>query len=119
MVLFTHITIEELAATPAEDRRSRLLLLLIDLGHLIPTAGGFVLGLSRLGHARFGDDDEAFDAFRSRNVDHTRDALIAATAQYEQCALVSNDRRLTNRARERGVDAMTPGELLKELGFDA
>jgi hypothetical protein len=58
-VLFTHITIDELAATPDEDRRSRLLLLLVDLGRLIPT-GARVLGFSRLNYARFGDDEEAF-----------------------------------------------------------
>lgn len=116
-VLFTHITIEELAATPDEERRSRLLLQLVGLGHLIPT-GAFVLGFSRLGFARFGSDDEAFEAFRSGNVGHTRDALIAATAQYEQCALLTGEKRLTNRARERGVEVITPDDLLAELGFN-
>jgi predicted nucleic acid-binding protein len=113
-VLFTHITIEELAATPDEDRRSRLLLQLVALGHLVPT-GALVLGYSRLGFARFGSDDEALEAFRSGNVDHTRDALIASTAQYERCALVTDERRLTNRARERGVEVITTHDLLAEL----
>ncbi len=115
-VLFTHITIEELAATPDEDRRSRLLLLLVDLGRLIPT-GALVLGFSRLGFARLGSDREAVEAFRSGNIAHTRDALVAVTAQHEHCALVTYDQRLTNRARERGVEVITPEELLAELGF--
>lgn len=116
-VLYTHITIDELAATPDQERRSRLLLLLVGLGHLVPT-GAFVLGFSRLGYGRLTSDGEALEAFRSGNVVHTRDALIAATAQYEQCALVTNDRRLTNRARERGVEVIMPEDLLADLGFD-
>ncbi len=105
-VLYTHITIDELTATPDEDRRSRLVLALISLGRLVPT-GAFVLGFSRLGYGRFGSDDEAFEAFRSGNVDHTHDALIAATAQFEQCEVVTADGRLAKRARGRGVKAIT------------
>jgi rRNA-processing protein FCF1 len=116
-VLFTHVTIDELTATPDEERRSRLLSLLVDLGHLIPT-GAFVLGFSRLNFARLSSDEEAVEAFRSGRIDHTRDALVAATAQFEQCALVTRDKRLTNRARNRGVDVITPDDLLAELGFN-
>jgi predicted nucleic acid-binding protein len=116
-VLFTHVTIDELAATPDEDRGSRLLLLLVDLGHLIPT-GAVVLDFSRLNFARLASDTEAVEAFRSDNIDHTRDAPVAVTAQHEHCALVTNDERLTNRGRERGVEVITPAELLADLGFD-
>jgi predicted nucleic acid-binding protein len=116
-VLYTHITIDELSAVPDEDRRARLLLLLVDLGHLIPT-GARVLSYSRLNYARFGNDSEALDAFRSGNIKHTRDALLAATAQYEQCELVTADNRLLRRAQERGVKAITPKQLLAELGFN-
>ena len=115
-LLFTHITVEELAETPDLDRRSHLLLILIDLGRIIPT-GAFVLDYSRLNFARLNDDTEAFEAFRSGNIDHTRDALIAATAQYEKCAMVTFDKRLTARARDRGVEVLTPTELLREIGF--
>jgi predicted nucleic acid-binding protein len=116
-VLFTHITVEELAGIPDPERRSLLLLVLIDLGHLIPT-GAAVVGFSRLDFCRLNDDTEALDAFRSGNIDHTRDALIAATAQFEQCALVTNDKRLTGRARERGVEVLTVFDLLSELGLN-
>lgn len=124
-VLFTHVTIDELAETAdkdrtsaKKDRRSRLLLLLVDLGRLVPT-GAFVLDFSRLNFARLGTDDEAVEAFRSGNIDHTRDALVAATAQFEQCALVTRDKRLTNRARDRGLEVITPIDLLAEFGFNA
>lgn len=115
-VLFTHITVEELARVPDPERRSLLLLVLIDLGYLIPT-GAAVVGFSRLNFCRINDDTEAFEAFRSGNVVHTRDALIAATAQFEQCALVTNDQRLTGRARERGVEVLTVSDLVSEFGI--
>jgi hypothetical protein len=115
-VLYTHVTIDEIAATPDLERRSRLLLALVGLGRLIPT-GAFILGFSRLGWARLGGDDEALEEFRSGNIDHTRDALIAVTAQYEGCELVTNERRLTNRATARGVAVITTEELLADLGF--
>ena len=116
-ILYTHINIDELAAIPDLERRSRLLLLLADLGRLIPT-GAFVLDFSRLDFARLGEDTDGTEAFRSGNVDHTRDALIAVTAEVERCALITNERRLTGRARERGIEVLTTTELLAELDFD-
>lgn len=115
-VLFTHITVDELAEIPDPERRSQLLLVLFALGHLVAT-GAAVVGFSRLDFCRLNDDTEALEAFRSGNIDHTRDALIASTAQFEQCALVTNDKRLTRRARERGVEVITVIDLLAELGL--
>jgi hypothetical protein len=118
-VLYTHVTIEELAATHDPDRRSRLLLAVIGLGRLVPT-GAFVLNVSRLGLARLSDDVEAVEGLRSNNVAHTRDALIAVTAAYENCVLVTNEvRRLPARAREQGIEVITSAELLAWVGFDA
>jgi predicted nucleic acid-binding protein len=113
-LLFTHVNIDELAATPDADRRSRLLLALVDFGHLVPT-GAF--DFSRLGYARLMDDADVVEALRSRNVDHTRDALIASTAVFEKCALVTNEKRLTARARDRGIEVLSSLDLLHELGF--
>ncbi len=115
-LLFTHVNIDELAAVPDLDRRSRLLLALVDFGRLVPT-GAFALGFSRLGYARLMDDVNVVEALRSGNVDHTRDALIASTAVFEQCALVTNEKRLTARARERGIEVVTSLDLLTEFGF--
>ncbi len=116
-LLFTHVNIDELAAVPDLERRSRLLLTLVDLGRLIPT-GACALNFSRLNFARLNDDEQVFEALRSGNIDHTRDALIAVTADFEQCALVTNERRLTNRARDRGLEVLTTLELLHDLGFE-
>jgi len=117
-LLFTHVNIDELAAVPELDRRSRLLLTLIDIGRLVPT-GAFALDVSRLNFARLDEDVDVIEALRSGNVDHTRDALIAATAIYEGCALVTNERRLTARARDRGIQVLTTLDLLAELGFSS
>lgn len=113
-ILFTHVTIDELAETRDLDRRCRLLLAVIALGELVPT-GAAAVGYSRLDHARLNDDVDVIEALRSGNIDHTRDALVAATAIHEQCALVTNEKRLTGRARERGIEVITPTALIAEL----
>jgi hypothetical protein len=67
-LLYTHITIDELVAIPDLERRSRLVLLLIDLGRLVPT-GAFALDFSRLDFARLDDsDDNEWEALRSHSV---------------------------------------------------
>lgn len=116
VMLYTHVNIEELAAVPDLDRRSRLLLTLIDLGQLVPT-GAFALDVSRLGFARLFDDVDVLEALRSGNIDHTRDALIASTALVEKCALVTSDIRLAGRAQVRGIEVLTSLNLLAGLGF--
>jgi predicted nucleic acid-binding protein len=93
-----------------------LLLVLVDIGRLVPT-GAAALDYSRLNFARLCDDVQVVEALRSGNTDHTRDALIAATAVFEGCALITNERRLTARARERSIEVLTTYDLLGELGF--
>jgi hypothetical protein len=117
-LLFTHVNIDELAAVPDLDRRARLLLVLAAVGRLVPT-GAFAADFSRLSFARLSQDADVAEALRSGNVDHTRDALIAVTAVYEACALVTNERRLTARARDRGIEVLTTVDLLAELGFSS
>jgi predicted nucleic acid-binding protein len=64
----------------------------------VPTYG-FVLDVSRLGMARL-EEPAPIKAIRAGNWEkHTKDALIAATAQYEGLILVTEERRLTNFAR--------------------
>lgn len=115
-LLITHVNIDELAAIPDLERRSFLLLILCDLGTLVPT-GATVLDFSRLHFSRLGEDADGTEALRSGNIDHTRDALIAVTAEFEKCALFTNERRLTNRARDRGIEVITTDTLLTDLGY--
>lgn len=117
-VLYTHITVDELGAIKDPELRSRLTLAMTSLGHLVPT-GDFVIGFSRLDYARLGSDETAvsLENFRSSRIGNTADALIASAARHEQCAVVTRDQRLTGRAREEGIEVLTPAALLEEFGF--
>lgn len=116
-VLYTHITIDEIAMTPDLEKRQWLLNLLVFLGQPIPTSGA-VFDVSRFDFCRvMADDDDTFEPLRSGNVKHSRDALIGHTALHEGCALVTNEHRLTGRAREQGAEVLTTAELLAEFGF--
>ena len=70
----------------------------------VPTLG-FVAGLSRAGMARVSSAGP-YDAMTGQNRrKYAADALIAMTAQFEGTILVTEDRRLRNRAaRELGVE---------------
>lgn len=115
-VMYTHVTIDELVAIPDPSRRARLVLVMTSLGRIVPT-GQMVVGFSRLNFCRVGgeEDGEVMDALRSGSIDHTRDALIASTARFERCALVTNERRLANRSRARGIEVLTTADLLTEF----
>ncbi|MEH1170006.1 hypothetical protein V6V47_31965 [Micromonospora sp. CPCC 205539] len=114
-LIFTHVNLDELAETKDVDRRQHLLLVMVALGRLVAT-GATAVGYSRVTWCRLVDDADVFDAVQSGNIDHTRDALLAATAVFEGCPLVTNDKKLRNRAAGRGVDVITTAELLAELG---
>jgi hypothetical protein len=118
-VLYTHVNVDEVAKTGDLDRRQRPLLTLAEFGKLVPT-GGFVLGVSRLDHGRLMDEADvpAFTALTSGNAEkHSRDALIASTARLEGCVLVTNETRLTARARDGGIEVLSSAELLARLGY--
>jgi hypothetical protein len=116
-VFFTHVTVDEIAATPDLERRQWLLNLLVFLGRPIYTSGA-VVDFSRLNFCRLmADDDETFEPLRSGSIKHSRDALIAHTALNERCALVTNEKRLAARARDQDVEVLTTVELLAEFGF--
>jgi len=115
-ILFTHITIDEIAAIPELEKRRWLLNLLVFLGRPILTSGA-VVDFSRLNFCRvMADEDDTFEPLRSGNIKHSRDALIAHTALNEGCALITNEKRLASRAREQGVEVLTTAELLSEYG---
>jgi predicted nucleic acid-binding protein len=117
-LLYTHVNIDELTAIPDGDRRAWLVLILVDIGRLVPT-GTMALSFSRLNFCRVGNesDSDFWEALRSGNVVHTRDALIASTARFEGASLVTNEKRLAARARDWNIEVLSTHELLAELGF--
>lgn len=108
--LSTHVQTDEIKRTPDSERVRRLLKVPVEQ---VPTYG-VVFGVSRWGMARFSDA-EPFESLRGDNRDHTRDALIAATAQFEQATLVTEDRTLRNRALKQGIDTIKWRELRDRL----
>jgi hypothetical protein len=118
-LMFTHVNIDELTAIKDPERRAWLVLLLVDIGRLVPT-GTTALGFSRPNFCRVGSeyDAEFWDAMRSSNVTHTRDALIASTAKVERARLLTNETRLTKRALEWGIEVLTTRQLLEDLDFN-
>jgi rRNA-processing protein FCF1 len=116
-ILFTHITVDEIAATPDLKKRQWLLNLLVFLGRPILTSGA-IADFSRANFCRaMAGDDDTFEPLRSGNIKHSRDALIAHTALNEGCALITNEKRLAARARQQGAEVLTTAELLAEFGF--
>ena len=113
-LLYTHVTVDELAQVPDDARRADLLSLLTAYAFAVPT-GDFALGASRLGMARISGEDSPIDALRSSAGRHTLDALVAGTARQEGALLVTYERRLTNRARAAGITAVTWDVLLGRL----
>jgi len=114
--MFTHIAIEELLAIADLGRRTLLTLHLVSYARLVPT-GIFVLDYSRLGMARLGYGDEPFEAWRAEGMNNTRDGLVVSTARFEHCPVVTNDKRFRGRANRNGVEAITPAEALRRIGF--
>lgn len=114
-ILATHVTVDEVAKTPDPERRASLLQVLARLAQRVPTFG-VILGVSRVGEAMLNDDVAGLEALRSHNAKkHSKDALIAATAQFHGAALITNDRRLARRARNQGITVLTTAQLLTEL----
>jgi len=133
-LIYTHVNVDELAATGDLDRRRHLLFAMVSLGRWEPT-GTLMLGPyerkpgdvrgSRLDAGRLGADEDAgiFKALTAGgNLKHSGDALLAVTAAVEDCVLVIRERgdeKLAKRAREQGLEALTVLELLAEFGFGA
>jgi predicted nucleic acid-binding protein len=110
-LLYTHVTVDEIAKVGDPVRRADLLALLTAFAHPVPTSD-FVVGVSRLDMARVSGEDSQIDAVRSPHGKHTNDALIACTARYESAYLVTYENRLTNRAQAVGVKVKKWDDLL-------
>jgi hypothetical protein len=89
-LLWTHVTIHELADIADCEKRGRLLLVGASLAWVVPT-GSFIIGYSRLDAARLADDEDSigFEEFRRGNLKETADALIGATAVFEHAMLAT------------------------------
>ena len=110
VLVTTHIQEDEIRRIPDAERVKQLLGLPVEQ---VPTCG-LVAGYSRVGAARVSEA-EPFESLRRGNLDHTEDALIAATAQYESATLVTEDKGLIRRANAQGVSVVRWVAFLERL----
>jgi hypothetical protein len=120
-VRYVYTTLSEAAAARDLDRRTRLLLVLTDLGKRA-AAYGFVFREFRFDQAGFTDElgSDDLTMLASGHLDHDqnrRDALLANTAKVNGWAVLTNDMRLTKRAQDLGVEVLTTDDLFAEIGF--
>jgi predicted nucleic acid-binding protein len=105
----THVQEDQLAAIPDEAKRSAI----AAIPREVVATSVSVYEISAYGKARYGsdDDDAAYEAIR-HGPKHVQDAIIATTALSEAHVLVTDDKRLANRSRERlKVRVWSSGDL--------
>ena len=110
VLLTTHVQEDEITRIPNAARVKQLLQVPVKR---VPTLG-LVLDYSRIDAARLSEA-EPFESLRRGNLNHTEDALIAATAQYESATLVTEDQTLTRRAKAQGISVVSWDAFLERL----
>lgn len=112
----TTIQIDELCDIPDHkiDIRKRNFLMLADLRARLVPLSVFILGYARLGYARLGEG-EVFNKILNSNRSNIEDAVIADTAVYEGCTLITNDDDLYERMKKNGYDVMKFDDFIKTL----
>jgi len=105
--LMTSIQVDQISKVPDADRRNAM----SAIPFVITPTYGLVLGLSKVGLARFGEP-ERVAAIDSAAGNHTEDALLATTAAYEEAVLVTKDHRLRSRAIAEGGEVWWPQEFV-------
>jgi hypothetical protein len=116
--LYIPVTVQEAEVNPDRQERDTVLAALRDLGRPV-LAAGHIVGTSRFGEGRLCSEAQAavIGAMQVRSNRHNRDALVAITAQYEGCAVLTEDMPLRRRARRQGIEALNCEELLTQIGY--
>jgi rRNA-processing protein FCF1 len=122
VLLYPHVTLDELQRTPDPNRRKCLTEVLKKLGRQVPT-GALVLDESRVGQACLTDNQgaRAFERLRSKNgvvkMEYTRDALITSAAKREGCGVIATDQGLEDRAHDEGITVLKTEDFFAQLGL--
>ena len=108
--LMTHVQIDQLNALLGTEKEWKAQAAL-EIPFVPIATHGVLLGVSKLGLARF-DEEGAIDAIRGSSKQDDEDALLAETARCEEAVLVTGDKVLTKKARKVGVEVWTPKEFM-------
>ena len=123
-VFVTHVQRDELVNTCNAARRSKLLQRFEIIAPKSLATEGFVLGISRLDHAKLSENGELYtrilNSLRTKDPkrksmkfgNQERDSLIAETAISNGLAFITNDNNLCEVVREIGGSAITLDEFL-------
>lgn len=113
----THIQIGELSDCPEPDKRTKLALVKTRIAPILIPTESFILGTSRLGHARIGDGAVFSQITKtSENKEKfTNDALIGETAIKGGFTLVTNDVKIRNKVNSEGGEAVSVQEFISIL----
>lgn len=113
-VLVTHVQRDQLAATPDDDKRRRLLTVAALVDPMDVYTAGFIVDVSTVDEGALDMNSDLIEAIRPppSNERHDRDALIAVTAHHYRAILVTGDGRLVRRCRNVGVASCSLSELL-------
>ena len=109
----SHIQVEELSNCPEADKRAKLSLIKTKIAPILIPTESFILGTSRLGHARLGTGNifNQITKTSENKEKFTNDALIGETAIKVGLTLVTNDSKLKNRVKAEGGKAISLEEF--------
>jgi len=113
----TSIQVEELCEIPddKQDIRKTNILMLVELrAKLVPISVFILNGRARLGYARLGNG-EVYRKILNDKKTNIDDAVIADTAVYEGCTLVTQDKDLYKKMKNNNYDVMYLEEFLDSL----
>ena len=106
-VYVTSLQVEELCNIPdlKKEKRCCCMIMLADLrAKLVPTSV-FLLGKGRLGYARLGVG-EVYNKILNKSRNNINDALIADTAVFEKCILITDDKKLYQKMMNHSYPVM-------------
>ena len=101
-IVTTHIQEDQIAEIPDDEKREAILHI---PRSVVPTTG-FVLDVSRLGMARFADEETTatIERIGRRRLRQAKGALIAASARDEADGIVTEDKTLRKRIGREGLN---------------
>jgi rRNA-processing protein FCF1 len=103
----THVQVDEINKCPEVNKRSILnLFMLKTMPEVIPTET-IVLGYSRLGEAKFGNDEFYKKLLVNNNPKHIEDALIGEVAIKNNIILITEDTKFLKKVIKLGGQAIS------------